>query len=98
MAREKKVRPETLRWLAENQDRQSEGATIAFEDAERLLNRADRNGYRDRQRKVSQLDSTHPGAPARAMVMVDRDEADGPLRFPARKPGPPWPRRAHDGS
>jgi hypothetical protein len=70
-------------WLAS-----AEGpANLRPEDLRRILNRADRNAFRDRERKVAELDATHPEAPARAMVMVDRAQLYNPYVFQRGNPG-----------
>jgi hypothetical protein len=79
-------------WLASAES----PANLRPEDLRRALNRADRNALRERERKVAELDATHPEAPARAMVMVDRAQLTNPYVFQRGNPGrrgPEVPRR-----
>ncbi len=51
---------------------------------------------RELQRKIEQLDATHPGAPARAMALVDRSSPQNThvfVRGSAENPGPEVPRQ-----
>ena len=62
----------------------------------RLLNKADRNKLRDLRKKIDALVVSHPGAPPRAMVLVDRPEPIEPrvlLRGNVGRPGKEVPRR-----
>jgi mono/diheme cytochrome c family protein len=65
-------------------------------DLRRLLNRADRNELRQRERQVAELDANDPNAPPRGMVLVDRERPVDPYVFirgnPGRR-GPSVPRR-----
>jgi len=46
-------------------------AVISAEDGKQLINRAERDKERELSRKIEELQASHPGAPARAMVMND---------------------------
>jgi len=43
------------------------------------------------QRKLDELEATHPGAPLRAMAMVDNDKVSEPVVFKRGNPGNPGP-------
>ncbi len=62
----------------------------------RYLNRADSNRFRELQKRIKQLEVTHPGAPPRAMIVKDRPVPVQPRVFirgnPARR-GKAVPRR-----
>ena len=62
---------------------------VADRDLRRILNPDDRNRLTMLERKVSQLEATHPGAPARAMVMVDKPSPVEPRIFLRGNPGRP---------
>ncbi len=69
---------------------------VADRDLRRALNPDDRNRLTALERKVTQLEATHPGAPARAMVMVDKPTPVEPhvfLRGNAGRPGKAVPRQ-----
>ncbi len=55
----------------------------------------ERARYEAAKAKVTQLDATHPGAPGRAMVMLDSGSRDSPIhiRGDFRRPGKSVPRR-----
>ena len=55
----------------------------------------ERNRFQAEKKKVTELDATHPGAPGRAMVMLDARSADSPIhiRGDFRRPGKRVPRR-----
>jgi hypothetical protein len=54
---------------------------VALADVEKLFNRAHREKLQDLTRKVDQLQVTHPGAPAHAMVLVDNPAPTAPHVF-----------------
>ncbi len=66
-------------------------------EAAKLYNREEKDQLTALQRSVDELTATHPGAPPRAMVMVDRAAPREPFVFvrgnPGR-PGKPVPRRS----
>jgi mono/diheme cytochrome c family protein len=69
---------------------------LADGDPKRLLRRDDRNKLRELEKKVAELDVSHPDAPPRAMVMNDKATPYEPyvfLRGNAGKRGPSVPRR-----
>ena len=69
---------------------------IADADLRRVIPREDRNKLRNLDKKLAELDMVHPGAPARAMVMVDKPQPVEPhvfLRGNPGRPGPAVPRR-----
>lgn len=57
------------------------------EQALRHLDQAERNGYNQQLSKVKAVESTHPGAPARAMVVVDYDRPREPHILVRGQPG-----------
>ncbi|WZO99956.1 PSD1 and planctomycete cytochrome C domain-containing protein [Isosphaeraceae bacterium EP7] len=62
----------------------------------RGADRAEREVLKKKQQAVTSLDSTHPGVPAKAMVMVDRPQPVQPhvfLRGNAGRPGKEVPRQ-----
>jgi mono/diheme cytochrome c family protein len=89
LAIERKLRPETLRWLRDRKRRNEPTDSIAMEQLRRLQNTDDRNQLTELRRKLAELDSTHPAAPARAMVMVDRPKPVDPVIFQRGNPGRP---------
>jgi Protein of unknown function (DUF1553)/Protein of unknown function (DUF1549)/Planctomycete cytochrome C len=69
---------------------------IAPDELRRVLGKVDRDRMRELEKKVAELDITHPGAPPRAMVMVDKASPVEPrvfLRGNPGRPGPQVPRR-----
>ena len=69
---------------------------VADGDLRRAIPREDRNKLRALDKKLAELDASHPGAPARAMVMVDKPQPAEPhvfLRGNPGRPGPQVPRR-----
>jgi len=69
---------------------------IPDDEGRRLLERPDAMKRKELEQKVAELDTTHPGAPARAMVLRDRpDPHDTPilLRGNVNRPGKVVPRR-----
>jgi mono/diheme cytochrome c family protein len=77
---------------------ESPESPIKITDAEfrRVLSRPDRDKMRALEKKVAELDAAHPGAPARAMVMVDKPQPVEPhvfIRGNAGRPGKQVPRR-----
>ena len=46
-------------------------AIVSAEEVKQLINRAERDRERELTRKIEELNASHPGAPARAMVMHD---------------------------
>ena len=70
--------------------------TIAPDALARVLNRAEREHLQATEKKVGELDVTHPGSPARAMVMVDAPNPTNPhvyIRGNPGRPGKAVPRR-----
>ncbi len=70
--------------------------TFPAEETERMLNRAERNEFRELNQKIDQLNASHPGSPPRAMVMVDSDRPHDIQVFMRGNPGrrgKPAPRR-----
>jgi hypothetical protein len=63
--------------------------TIAVPDVEQFFNRDDRNRHDELKRKRDALMATHPGAPARAMVMTDAPNPVTPVVFKRGNPGMP---------
>ena len=68
--------PKSMASAEEEQLRQvyySEGspAVLSRDESAKLINRAERDHERNLARKVDELTASHPGAPARAMVMND---------------------------
>ena len=75
-----------------------DGGLLAVPDdgLRRVLNRAEREHLQVTERKVGELDVSHPGSPARAMVMVDAPNPTDPhvfIRGNPGRPGKPIPRR-----
>ncbi len=75
-----------------------EGSAAVVSDSviRQLFNRADRNGYRERQKKIDRLEVEHPGAPPRAMVLNDTPQPVEPRIFDrgkASNPGESVPRQ-----
>jgi mono/diheme cytochrome c family protein len=71
-------------------------AVVKLEETERLLDRASKDKLRGLQKKVDSLKATHPGAPARAMVLADLPAPAEPRVFVRGKPenpGAPVPRQ-----
>ena len=69
---------------------------IPLDNLERVLNRAEREHLQATEKKVGELDVTHPGSPARAMVLVDAPNPTNPhvyIRGNPGRPGKPVPRR-----
>ena len=62
---------------------------IADGELRRLLSRPERDRLRGLEKKVAELDAAHPGAPARAMVMVDKPQPVEPNVFIRGNPGRP---------
>lgn len=53
----------------------------------RFFERDERNKLRELERKLAELDATHPEAPPRAMVMVDKERPYDPYIFLRGNPG-----------
>ena len=69
---------------------------VSIEGLDRVLNRAERETLRKIEKKVAELDVTHPGSPARAMVLIDAPVPTNPrvaIRGNPNRPGPEVPRR-----
>jgi mono/diheme cytochrome c family protein len=69
---------------------------IAPDELRRALTKPDRDRIKELEKKVAELDITHPGAPPRAMVMVDKTQPVEPhvfLRGNPGRQGPQVPRR-----
>ncbi|WP_435020282.1 PSD1 and planctomycete cytochrome C domain-containing protein [Tundrisphaera sp. TA3] len=72
------------------------GLSVPADQARRVLNRAEREANDNLAKKVGELDVTHPGSPARAMVMVDAPKPVEPhvyIRGNPGRPGKTIPRR-----
>ncbi len=70
--------------------------TIPPDALNRVLNRAERDHLQKTEKAVDQLDVTHPGSPARAMVMNDAPNPTNPhvyIRGNPGRPGKAVPRR-----
>jgi hypothetical protein len=63
--------------------------TVATTEIDRVLNRDDRNKLDELKKKRDALTATHPGAPARAMVMVDAPTPITPVIFKRGNQGMP---------
>jgi hypothetical protein len=63
--------------------------TIPPDALNRVLNRAEREHLQKTEKKVEELDVTHPGSPARAMVMNDAPNPTNPHVFIRGNPGRP---------
>ncbi|WP_206352385.1 PSD1 and planctomycete cytochrome C domain-containing protein, partial [Tautonia rosea] len=59
----------------------------SIDEALRILERDERNEHRNLERKAAELQATHPGAPPRAMVLVDTEEPREPVIFIRGNPG-----------
>jgi uncharacterized protein DUF1553/uncharacterized protein DUF1549/cytochrome c len=84
---------EALRQVLYGPDAPTEVEGRAFA---RLLDTPSQQKLRALQRKVDELDATHPGAPPRAMVLVDNPTPSSPrvfIRGNANNPGPEVPRQ-----
>jgi hypothetical protein len=57
------------------------------DELQRVVNRDDRNKIRDRQKKIDALKATSPGAPPRAMVLIDRPNPTNVRIFKRGNPG-----------
>ena len=71
-------------------------AAIETDELIRLFERDEREAYRALLRKVDEIRASHPGAPPRAMVLVDADPPREPRIFIRGNPGnrgPEVPRR-----
>jgi hypothetical protein len=73
--------------LAALRDPESPWAVAADAPMRRLFNRAEREKHQGLQRKVAELDVTHPGAPPRAMVLNDKPTPYDPHVFLRGNPG-----------
>ena len=62
-------------------------SAVPYEQAKAILQRDDSNRIRNQQKKMDNLEATHPGAPPRAMVMVDNDQPTEPVIFERGNPG-----------
>jgi len=76
-------RAELRAWLAS----ESNALAVADNELDRLFERDERNRYRDLRKKIDQLEVHHPGAPPRAMVMIDRERPVTPRVFLRGNPG-----------
>jgi Protein of unknown function (DUF1553)/Protein of unknown function (DUF1549)/Planctomycete cytochrome C len=63
--------------------------TITPDALNRVLNRAEREHLQKTEKQVGELDVTHPGSPARAMVMNDSPNPTNPHVFIRGNPGRP---------
>lgn len=78
---------EAVREAREVLDQKGGPFVVASDEVDRLKDRAERNKIRALERKVAELDVVHPGAPPRAMVLVDREEPVEPHVFLRGNPG-----------
>lgn len=62
-------------------------AVLPKDQLPRAFNRADRDQFRKRESKLEALKASHPGAPPRAMVMVDKPDLYNPFVFVRGTPG-----------
>ncbi len=72
------------------------GSAMRVPNADKLLNRADRNAITSLQKKVDEYRAQSPFAPPRAMVMTDKPQPAEPVIFLRGNPnsrGPQVPRR-----
>lgn len=60
---------------------------VPYDQAGALLQRDDVNRIRGQQQRMDNLEATHPGAPPRAMVMVDNEFPTDPVIFERGNPG-----------
>jgi hypothetical protein len=63
--------------------------TVAPNEFRRILGKVDRDKLQALEKRVIALDASHPGAPARAMVMVDKAKPVEPHVFLRGNPGRP---------
>ncbi len=61
--------------------------TLDFQQAIAHLDQGQRNDYNRRLQKVRALEVTHPGAPPRGMVLVDKPKPQNPVIFRRGQPG-----------
>ncbi|WP_233578199.1 PSD1 and planctomycete cytochrome C domain-containing protein [Tautonia sociabilis] len=61
--------------------------SIPIAEVTRLLERDERNQHTELSRKIDELQANHPGAPPRAMVMVDSERPSEPVIFLRGNPG-----------
>ena len=61
--------------------------TAAMRDIDRFFDTPTGQKVRALQRKIDELDATHPGAPLRAMALVDNDKPSEPVVFKRGNPG-----------
>ncbi|MBN8246825.1 MAG: PSD1 domain-containing protein [Verrucomicrobia bacterium] len=61
--------------------------TAATRDVDRFFDTPTGQKLRGLKRKVDELDATHPGAPLRAMALVDNDKPSEPVVFKRGNPG-----------
>lgn len=84
------------RMLAEIVAGPNSPTAISLEELPNYLNRADRNQFRDLQKKIESFEASSPAAPPRAMVLADSSSPENPRVFirgnPAR-PGKAVPRQ-----
>ncbi len=64
---------------------------VDWDVAYRLVPTPDQQKFRALQRRLDELDATHPGAPLRAMAMVDNAKPVEPVVFKRGNPGSPGP-------
>ncbi len=60
---------------------------ISWDEAYQAAPTPDQQKFRALRRKVDELEATHPGAPLRAMALVDRETATEPVIFKRGNPG-----------
>jgi hypothetical protein len=60
---------------------------VNWDEAYQAAPTPDQQKFRALRRKVDELDATHPGAPLRAMALVDKDAPSEPVIFKRGNPG-----------
>jgi hypothetical protein len=90
----KHAKPEKLSDASEEALRQVTYAetgptSVTLAEVDQLLNNDERNKLRGLRQKVDQLAATHPGVPAKAMVLVDLPQPVQPHVFKRGNPGMP---------
>jgi hypothetical protein len=64
----------------------------AMRDIDRFFDTPTGQKVRALRRKLDELDATHPGAPLRAMALLDNDKPSEPVVFKRGNPGNPGPK------
>ena len=89
--REGRDRAPTRPWQPIRDRLAGDGGLLAIppDALDRVLNRAEREKLEATEKKVGELDVTHPGSPARAMVLNDAPNPTNPHVFIRGNPGRP---------